>query len=127
MKQLPQELQDIIFLYLDFSTLEKCREIQSEFVKSTTMYNNLEDAAKNDNLKNTKWLKDQGYPLKYTDLYYHDPKPPLSYFPPIDWSAHVELIRWINENGYNPSRPRFFEITPDGDFKPVKRSPMYNN
>ncbi len=59
---LPQELIDKIFLYLDYDTLVNCRELQSEFVKSTTHYANLEDAARNGNLKALKWLKKQGCP-----------------------------------------------------------------
>ncbi len=57
---LPQEILDKIFLYLDYKTLENCRELQSEFVKSTTQYDNFYDAAKNGNLKALKWLKEQG-------------------------------------------------------------------
>jgi hypothetical protein len=60
MTLLPQELQDKIFLYLDYDTLKNCRELQSDFVKFTTQYSNYNDAIEGDNLKALKWLKEKG-------------------------------------------------------------------
>ncbi len=55
----PQEIEDIIFLYADIYTLENCRELQSDFVKTTTQYNYNKDTLIN--INNVKWLKCQDY------------------------------------------------------------------
>jgi len=62
MNKLPQELQDKIYLYLDFETLKKTRTYQSNYVKRITKFNIVNDAAKFGNLDNMKWLKENGCP-----------------------------------------------------------------
>ena len=56
MFMLPQEIQDKIFLYLNFVDLENTREFQSMHVKQITKYNNYIDAILNRNLENIQWL-----------------------------------------------------------------------
>ncbi len=63
---LPQELCDIILLYLDYSTLENCREIQSEFIKNTTKYMYIDDAEKYGTRGNVKWSKNNNYSIHYS-------------------------------------------------------------
>ncbi len=95
MTLLPQELYDLIFLDLDFSTLENCRKIQSKFVKSSTQYSNFNDTIKGNNLKALKWLKETGY--KY-DWY--------TYFIAIE-NENPEIIRWLQDQGCS----KIFRIT----------------
>jgi hypothetical protein len=87
MKQLPQELQDKIFLYLDYDTLKKCRELQSEFVKSTTQNANFEDAARNGNLRNLKWLKNKGNPWTY-----------FTFIFAVE-NENLEILKWLKNQG----------------------------
>lgn len=58
---LPQEIQDKIFLTLSpygpgFETLERTRVLQSNYVKKVTEFDNINDAAKANNLDNMKWI-----------------------------------------------------------------------
>ena len=55
---LPQEIQDKIFLYLDYNTLEKTRVLQSDYVKKITRYDNYIDAV-NDST-DRKWINNNG-------------------------------------------------------------------
>ena len=87
---LPQELQDKIFLYLDYKTLKNCRELQSEFVKCITQYNNFVDAAKNKNLKNMKWLKDQG-------VLWEENENIIFFYAGIN--GDLQMLKWLKEQG----------------------------
>ncbi len=94
MTLLPQELYDLIFLDLDFSTLENCREIQSEFVKSTTLYSNFNDAIKCDNFKALKWLKEQGYTWDWN-----------TYTIALE-NGNLKIIEWLKDQGCGPHQLR---------------------
>lgn len=54
--KLPQEIEDKIFLYLDYKTLSKARDLQSGYVKRITQFYNIYEAAKVGNLVNIKWV-----------------------------------------------------------------------
>ncbi len=91
---LPQELQDKIFMYLDYSTLVDCRELQSSFVQKCTEFDTLYEAVKNGNTYNVIKLIKQGE------------------IPDIDliWVAtaykHTDILKWFNEN-----RNKYLTIT----------------
>jgi hypothetical protein len=59
---IPQELEDKVFLYLDFETLENTRIIQSYYAKKTTKFKDINDATLNNNLDNMKWLRNNDCP-----------------------------------------------------------------
>ncbi len=94
MTLLPQELLDKIFLYLDYDTLVNCREIQSEFVKSTTLYSNFNDAIKGNNLKALKWLKEQGYTWDWN-----------TYTIALE-NGNLKIIEWLKDQGCGPHQLR---------------------
>lgn len=54
--QLPNEIQDQIYLFLDYETLENSRELQSEYIKKVTKWDDYEKAIRDRNLDNVKWL-----------------------------------------------------------------------
>ncbi len=89
----PQELEDIIFLYLDDSTIKKTREIQSAYVKKCTEFSSLKVAVQKGNLHCVRYLLPQG----------HKPSKYLSFFPfnLMDLAAengHLEVVKWFHEN-----------------------------
>jgi hypothetical protein len=102
---LPQELLDKIFLYLDYDTLVNCREIQSEFVKSTTHYNCCKDAAINGNLKALKWLKEQGCPWNENT------------FGVAVKNGNIDTLVWLKENGCPWNSWTFVSAAEHGDLK----------
>ena len=53
---LPSEINDRIFLCLDWSELVNIREIQSDYVKQITKYNGLINTLENGNFDNIKWV-----------------------------------------------------------------------
>jgi hypothetical protein len=67
---LPIEIQDKIFLYLDFETLTKSRIFQSTYIQSVTKYNSLKDAARYGNLECIKWLMFKGLQLETSTFLY---------------------------------------------------------
>jgi hypothetical protein len=70
--RLPQELEDQIFLYLDYFTLVECRHLQSEFVKTTTQYHSPRLAVLNGHLKNLKWITDKNGRIRmHKDIFRH--------------------------------------------------------
>jgi hypothetical protein len=91
MSVLPQELQDKIFMYLDYSTLVECRELQSPFVHKWTEFDTLDKAVKNGNTNNVKYLIEQRKILErdivivcYAKMYNQD-----------------EILKYLNENRNN--------------------------
>lgn len=54
---LPIEIQDCIWLYLDYNMLESFRKYQTDYVKNKTRYKSLLMAKQNNNLPNIIWLK----------------------------------------------------------------------
>jgi hypothetical protein len=65
MSVLPQELQDKIFMYLDYSTLVECRDFQSPFIQKYSEFSTLEEAVENGNTANVTWLLEKGVKPKY--------------------------------------------------------------
>ena len=62
---LPIELMDMMWLNCDKETLEKTRDLQSNYIKEITQYFDVNDSAKNGNIKNLKWLYNKGNKLNY--------------------------------------------------------------
>jgi hypothetical protein len=85
--KLPQELIDSILLYLDFSTLENCREIQNDFIKNTTQYGTIGSAVDRGRLNNLKWVRDQGHSLD------------LNTCSIARIRGDLEVIDWLKDNG----------------------------
>lgn len=56
MLNLPIEIQDKIFLYLDYESLQNTRDFQSEYVLSKTKFCTYREAILDNNLENIKWL-----------------------------------------------------------------------
>ena len=84
---LPQEIQDKIFLEVDFETLKRTRELQSNYINKVTMYDSIREAAKYGNLENMKWLKEQGCPWdSYTFKY-------------AARNGNLENMKWLKEQG----------------------------
>ena len=86
-KNLPNEINDKIFLYLDFESLEKTRIFQSNYVKKVTQYETLLEAVRNGNLDNIKHLckKDHVWD-KYT-------------FPYASINGNLDNMKWLLING----------------------------
>lgn len=61
--KLPQEIIDIIFLYLPYNTLKRTREIQTDWVKNYTFHESIYKCVKFKNKKNLIWLIKNNYPL----------------------------------------------------------------
>ncbi len=61
--KLPQEIIDIIMLHLPYSTLDRTREIQSDWVKYSTFHESIYTTVKCRNKKNLMWLLKNNYPL----------------------------------------------------------------
>jgi ankyrin repeat protein len=85
----PQELEDIIFLYLNMSTLVECRTLQSNYVKKCTEYFSLQTAVEKGNLHCVRYLlsslEDWGYWLDTL----------------IEWAAlngHLDIVIWLHFN-----------------------------
>jgi hypothetical protein len=86
MDTLPIELQDKIFLYLDFKTLKNTRILQSSYVKKTTESKTMFIAAENGNIDNMKWLLDNGFILnEYTFIL-------------AAKNGNLENIKWLQDN-----------------------------
>ncbi len=82
----PQELLDIIFMELDFSSIEKSRSLQSDYVKKCTEYITLYKSVENGNLHCLKYLFSKGQCAKYSLM---------------DMAAengHLEIVIWLHEN-----------------------------
>jgi len=89
--QLPREIIDKIFLYLDFKTLQNTREIQSDYVKKCTEFDSASIAAFNGNIMNMKWLIYNDYKENYR---YHYA------FKYCMFNDDVETIKWFIEKGF---------------------------
>ncbi len=88
--KLPQELEDIIFLNLNFDTLVECREIQSAYVKKCTEYNSFGIAAEKGNLHCIRYLFSQGLkPSKYYSF---------NLMNEAADNGHLEIVIWLHEN-----------------------------
>ena len=59
---LPEKIRNRIFLYCDFTSLEKTRELQSDYVKHVTQSGNIKEAIKKGNIINIRWLRRRYYP-----------------------------------------------------------------
>ncbi|KAJ3317390.1 hypothetical protein HDV06_001658, partial [Boothiomyces sp. JEL0866] len=59
---LPTEILDKIWLLSDEETLKSTRELQNEYVKKITESFSMYDAARNGNLENMRWLKENNCP-----------------------------------------------------------------
>lgn len=82
---LPQELEDQIFLYLDFKDLEATRPLQSEYVKRITKYQTLNEAIENKNDDCLKYLLEQ----EYIEIFF------------ILENLLFNCIRWSNISAFN--------------------------
>jgi len=107
---LPQEVIDKIFLYLDFETLSKTREIQSDYIQSITSYSTLCYAALNGNLANMKWI------LSYTTDYI------LDEYVIIDAAYNGNLcnIKWLHSIGCPWNEDTFNYAIINGNLENIK-------
>ena len=80
------DIENIIFQYLDFETLEKTRHLQSDYVKMVTKYGTILSAIANNNIANLKWLKSIGYEF------------PLTAFLYAILSGNYSTLLWLEEN-----------------------------
>ncbi len=84
---IPQELLDIIFMELDFSSIEKSRSLQSDYVKKCTEYSTITEAAKNGNLHCVK--------------FHHINRNKGCTTSAMDWAVyngHLDVVKWLHEN-----------------------------
>lgn len=96
--KLPIEIQDRIFLQFspygsDRTTLQNTRELQSSYVKRSTVYYTVEMTAQYNNLDNMKWL------------YYHN-NYDVNYYPAnfvliryAIQNSNFEMFRWLADKG----------------------------
>ena len=105
---MPQELQDKIFLYLDFKTLKNTRAVQSYYVKKTTEFKDINVAAQNGNLDNMKWLLENGCPWgKFT--FYTATK-----------NGNLDNMKWLLENGCPWNASTFGNAAENGNLDNMK-------
>ena len=83
----PREILDLIYLHLDYKTLEQSREIQSEYVKKITQYETMYEAAKNENLSMLRWLKENCCPWD------------SGTFVAAKENGNAEILCWLKEHG----------------------------
>lgn len=105
---LPQEIQDKIFLELDYKTLEISRELQSEYIKHLTEYNSIEKAVDNGNLENTRWLKEQGCPWS------------SKVFELAALNGNLENMKWLREEGCPWDQRTFVNAAVNGNIENMK-------
>lgn len=85
--KLLQEIQDIIFLNLDYISLDKTRELQSDYIKKVTQRGEISKVALDGNLENMKWLKEQGCTLDT-----------LTFVCAVQ-NGNLENVKWLKEQG----------------------------
>ena len=86
---LPVELQDKIFLYCDFNTLKKTRELQSKYIKDLTKFDNYTDAIRAKNLDCMKMLYRSGFDI------------PGSSIKELLKTGTLEMVIWFYEVDYH--------------------------
>lgn len=85
---LTQDIIDMIFLYCDWDTLDKTRNLQSNYVKNITEYNDMKYAALYGNFTNLKWLYFNG------SILYHNV---FEYAAKNTKSNIIEILSWLKE------------------------------
>ena len=106
---LPIELQDKIFLSMSFDDLEKSRDLQSEYVKRMTQFDNYNDASKAHNLDNMKWLYYQrGLDLDWSPFYIA-----VAY-------GNLEIVKWVYSVEYFFDKQLFYIATGNKDIEVIK-------
>lgn len=85
MNNLPQELQDKIFLDSDLKTVKELRNLQSDYVKQLTQFDNYNDAIAAGNLENCKWL------------YSKRVIPNCENFNTAINYENIEIVKWLEE------------------------------
>ena len=106
---LPQEIQDNVLLLLDCETLKNCRDIQSDYVKKCTEFQNYDDAIEAGNLEILKWLH-ANTKCKLTDN--------QSSF--AARHARIEILKWLLTQGLTFDCYTFQEAIDSGNFETVK-------
>lgn len=106
---LPQEIQDNVLLLLDYKSLKNCRELQSDYVKKCTEFQNYDDAIEAGNFENLKWLH-ANTKLKLTDN--------QSSF--AARFSRIEILRWLLTQGLTFDCYTFQEAIASGNFETVK-------
>lgn len=82
--ELPIEIQDKIFLFCDYSTLQYSREFQSEYIRKISQFKDYIQAAKAGNLHCIKLLyRTNNYELSSSD------------FKDIIRNCNLEIVRWL--------------------------------
>lgn len=113
MVKLPQEIQDKILLKLDWETLERSRDLQSEYVKNRTQFKTITEAALHGNLENMKWLKSIGCHWD-TDV-----------FAVAAAKGNLEIMKWLRENDCPWDFRPFSYATRQGNLENMKW--LYSN
>lgn len=117
------DIEDMIFQYLDFETLEKTRHLQSDYVKMVTQYGHINWAVKNNNLLNAKWLKQIGQEFDILTVFYaisNDNKPMILWLEENNCHllaekatagaaamGNLELVKWLHGRGYKCNERTF--------------------
>ncbi|KAJ3250112.1 hypothetical protein HK103_004034 [Boothiomyces macroporosus] len=107
-RSLPTEIWDRIWLLCDENTLKGTRELQSEYVKKTTEFFTFTQAAKNGNLKNMKWLKENNCPLY------------IGTFREAANNGDLETMKWLKENNCPWDGWTFSVAEENGDLETMK-------
>lgn len=94
--KLPQEIQDDIFLLLDFETLERFRPLQSDYVKNITECGTFLDAAEFGTIENIKWLLYNKYPYDENVFAY------------VALRGNIKDMQWLYDNNF-PRNEKTFE------------------
>lgn len=118
---LPQEIQDKIFLELgpdDFETLERTRVIQSEYVRQCTQFDNMEEAVKNGNLNNMKWLHSQED--EWSNIWDDDLEPFIETMNIINNDIKLTILKWLHRIGRPFDDNIFTEAVRIGDLNIMK-------
>ena len=94
---LPEEINDKIFLAMDWYELEKIREIQSDYVKQTTRYRMIYNAMPHINLNNIRWI----YGNFNDNRYFHKLAPSISYdiFEYVARYGNLEIMKFLAKEG----------------------------
>jgi hypothetical protein len=107
-QNLPQELQDQIFLWLDYETLCETRAFQSRHIKKCTQFSNYRDAIQNNNILNMEWLLERGRPWSWRTFYI------------AAKSGNLDIMKWLKKNGCPWNSDTFYMATDFGNQQVIK-------
>lgn len=108
MSKIPVEIMDKIWIQLDFDTLKNTRAFQSEYIKRVTECDDMKTAAENNNLKNMKWIYQNGAILD------------SCVFTRAVQTGNLKMIKWLHANRCRHNQQTLTAAVDFGDITNIK-------